>query len=86
MWHEFLAHGRKNTPYAPKFIVISKIEKNEILLETKDDQVLYLYKNVLAKNDSHGLEGKKKIMTNITLIVHGSQDTMIVIPLWNIFI
>ena len=63
-------------------------------METKDNQVLYSYKNVWARNDSHGLQGKKnKIMTNIARIVHGhrafrffffTQETMKVIPEQNI--
>jgi hypothetical protein len=38
---------------------IQKGKKNRILLETKDDQVLYSYKNVRARNEFHEIMGKK---------------------------
>jgi hypothetical protein len=46
-----MGHSKRNSN--------SKKGKNWIFLGTKDDQVLYSYKNILAQNDSHGILGNK---------------------------
>jgi hypothetical protein len=59
-------------PYNAKIRKNFKIEgKNQNLLETKDDQVLYYYKNIWVQNYSPGILAKKIYMTNISWIVHG---------------
>lgn len=91
-WHMGAMH-----PINAKIRGNFKYWKNiQILLETKDDQVLYSYKKVWAWNDFYGILGKKdKFMTNKAWIVHGhgfawfclfTQDTMIAISLRNVCI
>jgi hypothetical protein len=50
-----------STPKTPKFVVILEVERKiQILLETKDDQITCSYKIIWARNDSHGILGKKR--------------------------